>query len=156
MLYRFCHMVSFLPLEIFERYFSAYSPHAIEWRGHVYPTVEHAYHAARYSDATIVDEIRAARSPLKAWEISQRHKDVQIPGFADKKTLVMEELFRAKLSQHEDVRTALIDSGDMEIRKHITAGPPADGFWDDGQDGTGQNIVGKIWMRLRDELRTRS
>jgi ribA/ribD-fused uncharacterized protein len=147
-------MASFLPTDIFERYFSAYSAHAIERDGVLYPTVEHAYHCARYSDRSMSEEIRSARSPLQAWEISQRYKDRQSAGFVERKVSVMEELFRLKLAQHDDVRRALLDSGDIEIRKHITSGPRADGFWDDGEDGTGENMAGKIWMRLREELRS--
>ena len=138
--------------EIFVSYFSGYSPHAIEYKGVLYPTVEHAYHCQRYSDHTIVEEVRLARSPFKAWEISQKYKSQQIPGFNDQKIEVMEELNRAKLQQHEDVRDALKNSGTAPIIKHITTGPKADGFWDDGENGSGRNETGKIWMRLRDQL----
>lgn len=141
-----------LPLEIFVTYFSAYSAHAVEYQGVVYPTVEHAYHCQRYDDPKITHEIRSARSPFKAWEISQKYKSQQRPDFIEKKVSVMEALCRAKSEQHEDVRQALVESDDLEIVKHITTGPKPDGFWDDGEDGEGRNEGGKIWMKLRGEL----
>jgi predicted NAD-dependent protein-ADP-ribosyltransferase YbiA (DUF1768 family) len=49
-----------LPPEIFAIYFSAFSAHALEIDGVVYPTLEHAYHCLRYTDAKIIEEIRAA------------------------------------------------------------------------------------------------
>ncbi len=65
----------------------------------------------------------------------------------------MKKLMRARVDQHEDVRKALIDSGDLQIVKHIDTYPPGDGFWDDGPDGRGENQIGKIWMEIREELR---
>ena len=64
----------------------------------------------------------------------------------------MEDICRAKLAQHEDVQKVLRESGNLLIVKHITTGPKADGFWDDGEDGAGRNEVGNIWMRLRQEI----
>ena len=61
-----------LPLEIFAVYFSPYTAHAIEVEGVLYPTVEHAYQCQRYIDPKIIEEIRSARSPVKAWEASTR------------------------------------------------------------------------------------
>ncbi len=143
-----------LPDDIFVTYFSGYSAHAVEYNGLVYSTVEHAYHCQRYTDALIIEEIRSARSPFKAWEVSQKHKSGQVADFNERKVAVMEELCRAKLAQHEDVRRELIGSGDAIIVKHITTGPKPDGFWDDGADGAGRNETGKIWMKLRAELTT--
>jgi len=145
-------MTARLSPEIFAIYFSAYSAHALKIDGVVYPTLEHAYHCLRYADPRIIEEIRAAHSLVKAWEISQKYKKVQKSDFSRRKLEVMEMLQRKKLEQHEDVRKALIDSNGMEIVKHIITGPPGDGFWDDGADGKGENYVGKIWMKLRSEL----
>lgn len=138
--------------EIFVTYFSAYSAHMVKYRGVLYPTAEHAYHCQRYTDEVIRKEIRDAHSPFEAWEVSQKYKAQQLSDFNERKVAVMEDIFRAKLAQHDDVRKALIDSAGQEIVKRITTGPKADGFWDDGVDGAGRNEAGKIWMRLRGEL----
>ena len=62
-------------------------------------------------------------------------------------------LLKLKVEQHEEIRKALLDSGDLEIVKHITTYPPVDGFWDDGEDGKGLNHTGDMWMKIREELR---
>lgn len=144
-----------LSLEIFAVYFSPYSAHAIEVDGVVYSTVEHAYQCQRYTDQKIIEEIRAARSPVKVWAVSSKYKAVQIPEFKqdEYKLGVMKKLMRLKVDQHEDVRRALIDSGDIKIVKHITTYPPGDGFWDDGKDGTGLNHMGRMWMEIREEIK---
>ncbi len=141
-----------LSLEIFAIYFSGYSAHAIEKDGVVYPTLEHAYHCMRYVDQNIIEEIKNARSPMLAWEVSQRYKKFQVEGFGEKKLDVMKDLIQLKIQQHDDVRKALLESGEIKIVKHITTGPLADGFWDDGEDGKGLNHVGKIWMQFRAQL----
>ena len=60
----------------------------------------------------------------------------------------MEEILRAKTEQHEDVRDVLKKTG----KRTIIENSPVDSFWGIGYDGNGQNVVGKIWMKIRDEL----
>jgi ribA/ribD-fused uncharacterized protein len=136
------------PLDQYERFLSAFSAHAIEHEGVLYPTVEHAYHASRYTDLAIKEEIRQAKSPYLAWEISQKHKGGQIADFDAKKSEVMEELCRLKLEQHRDVHAGLITSGDDVIVKNFP-----DPYWGIGKDGIGKNMMGIIWMKLRAELK---
>lgn len=145
-----------LPLEIFFIYFSPHTAHTIELNGKTYPTVEHAYQCQRYTDEKIVQEIINAKSPVKAWETSCKYKHLQIPEFKNEeyKPKIMKQLMELKTEQHEDVKQALIDSGDMQIVKHITTYPPGDGFWDDGKNGEGLNHMGKIWMEIRDKIKT--
>ena len=148
-------MPATLPLEIFYIYFSPYTAHAIEIGGVVYPTVEHAYQCSRYTDQKIIEEIRNAHSPVKAWEISGKYKHLQVPDFKDEnhKLKVMKDLMKLKAEQHKDVKQALNASGYARIIKHIVTYPPGDGFWDDGEDGHGLNHVGKMWMEIREDLR---
>ena len=150
-------MPATLPLEIFYIYFSPYTAHAITIDGVVFPTVEHAYQCQRYTDSKIIEEIRAATSPLKAWEVSTKYKKLQIPEFKsdDYKRKVMKRMMRLKAEQHEEVRKALVDSGTLKIVKHIVTYPPGDGFWDDGVDGKGQNEIGKMWMEIREEMKNK-
>ncbi len=145
-------MPASLPLEKFYIYFSPYTAHAIEIGGLIFPTVEHAYQCQRYLDPKIIEEIRGAASPVKAWEISSKYKHLQVPEFKkeEHKLAVMKRLMQAKADQHEEVRKALLDSGDLKIVKHIVTYPPGDGFWDDGEDGTGLNHIGRMWMEIRE------
>lgn len=147
-------MQKIVPHEIFLIYFSPYSAHAITLNGKIYPTVEHAYQCSRYVNEDIIEEIRSAKSPLLAWEISSRNKHQQIMEFQDLgyKVEIMKSLMKLKVEQHKDVRNALLESNGMVIVKRIFSYPPGDGFWDDGHDGQGQNQTGKLWMEIRQEL----
>jgi ribA/ribD-fused uncharacterized protein len=136
------------PLDQYEKFLATFSAHAIECDGVWYPTVEHAYHASRYTDVAIKEEIRQAKSPYLAWEISQKHKAIQMADFDAKKAEVMEELCRLKLEQHRDVHAGLLASGDDVIVKNYP-----DPYWGIGKDGIGKNMMGIIWMKLRAELK---
>jgi N-glycosidase YbiA len=59
----------------------------------------------------------------------------------------VEEILRAKLAQHTEAQEALIKSGDEEIVEES----PTDYFWGAGADGSGQNMLGKVWMKIRDQ-----
>ena len=137
-----------LPFDLYERMLSAFSGHMVEYKGVVYPTVEHAYHCQRYSDPKVIEEIKNARSAKLAWQISQKYKAQQIPDFDTRKVEVMEDICRVKVQQHEDVKEVLLESGDAAIIKSYP-----DSFWGIGLNGEGRNELGKIWIRLREELR---
>lgn len=64
----------------------------------------------------------------------------------------MEKVFRAKLAQHKDVKEVLLATKDRELRKVYDT----DYYWGTGADGSGENRMGKLWMKLRDELKTKN
>jgi ribA/ribD-fused uncharacterized protein len=126
-----------------------FSANAVEIEGILYPTSEHAYQAAKCTDPDGKQEIKSAKSPLLAKEISnQKYKSAKDPDWNDKKLGVMESILRAKLAQHQEVREALIKSGTEEIAEDS----PVDAFWGRGEDGNGENQLGKLWMKIRSEL----
>jgi ribA/ribD-fused uncharacterized protein len=70
------------------------------------------------------------------------------PEWSEMKMDIMEQILRAKLSQHKYIQEKLLESG-----THILVeDSPTDAFWGRGPDGNGENQLGKIWMRLRAEL----
>ncbi len=130
-------------------YLSPFSAHRIEIWGEIFPTVEHGYQASRFKSGQERDEIKNASSPKEAWRLAQKYKkdkELLIGNFDKDK--IMEELFRAKLSQHSDIVEILKSSQGHELQKVIDT----DDYWGTGADGTGENRMGKLWMKLRDEL----
>ncbi len=126
-----------------------FSANAVEINGVLYPTSEHAYQAAKCTDPRGKREILAAKSPLQAKEISnQTYGSAKDPHWNAKKLAVMESILRAKFEQHQEVRDALVQSGNQDIAEDS----PVDTFWGRGKNGTGENHLGKIWMKIRSEL----
>ncbi len=138
------------PINFIENRFSDLSPfsaHEVEIDSVLYKTAEHAYQALRVIPA-LRKEIMQARSPLDAWRLGQDCKEAgKLIENVDKDAL-MERIFRAKLAQHKDIESVLRATGDRELLKVYEA----DSYWGTGSNGTGQNKMGVLWMKLRAEL----
>jgi len=140
------------PINFLENRFmdlSPFSAHQIEIWGETFPTVEHAYQASRIKSGPERDAIKSAKSPMDAWREGQKFKNnpsLQVENF--NKDAVVEELFRAKLVQHGNIASILKESGSRDLLKVYDT----DYYWGTGADGSGENRMGKIWMKLRAEL----
>jgi len=127
-------------------YLSPFSAHEVLVRGVVYKTAEHAYQTLRMKDAAR-ENIAASSSPLEAWRRAQTAKEQGMLDESVDKFALMEEIFRAKLAQHSDIREVLLETGDAELLKVYDT----DYYWGTGADGSGENQMGKLWMKLRAE-----
>lgn len=118
--------------------------------GKTFMTSEHAYQWKKFSVShpEIAEEIFNATSANMTKKISNAHAGEVMPEWHQQKEEIMEEIVRAKLAQHEKVRALLIESGIREIIENS----PTDSFWGIA-DGSGQNVLGKLWMKLRNELK---
>ncbi len=128
---------------------SPFSAHQIVVDGIMYPTLEHAYQALRLVPGPWREEVRISTSPLDAWRVGQiyKSKPEAIDSKVDKAEL-MERLMRLKLEQHDDIKDVLLASGNRGLHKVFGT----DYYWGTGHDGSGQNVMGILWMKLRDEL----
>lgn len=103
------------------------------WDGDDYPTIMHAFYAARCADRNHRRWIKSCPSPVALdWMIKQ----VAVRSdWETVKTEVMEEIVRAKFDTG-DMRHALLITMDAEI---------VDNYLPD-------NIVGKAMMKIREEI----
>ena len=126
-----------------------FSAHTVELWDKRFPTAEHAYQWKKYNEVRpdIAKRILSAGCPEDAQRIAHEHKPEQPKDWHERKVGVMEEILRAKLAQHETVRDAVKRSGSRKIIENSAA----DDFWGCGKTGSGKNIVGVLWMKLRDE-----
>lgn len=139
------------PLGFYERRyypFSNFSSFAVEWRGRVWMTSEHAYQAAKFFDEEVIQLVFEARSAHDAKIVAHQHKDRVRPDWNEVKVPIMKEICRAKLSQHAFIEKRLRET----TGRVIVEDSPRDSFWGWGPDRNGLNHLGKIYMELRDEL----
>lgn len=128
---------------------SPFSSHSIVIWGETFLTVEHAYQAAKFEQGPVHERVKNVARAGDARLEARKHKDDQnvlVRGF--NKEAVMEELFRAKLTQHPEVALALKATSEEEL----VAKWDNDYYWSVGKDGSGENKLGKLWMKLRSEL----
>ncbi|GAC1460898.1 MAG: hypothetical protein PVS3B2_21860 [Candidatus Dormibacteraceae bacterium] len=72
------------------------------------------------------------------------------PDWESIKVSVMLKVVRAKFSQHEELRSLLLSTAQARLVEHTEN----DGYWGDGGDGRGRNMLGQILMQVRRELST--
>jgi ribA/ribD-fused uncharacterized protein len=129
--------------------FSNMSPHPIVVEGVVWPTTEHYFQAQKFPGSPLQESIRKAKSPMiAAWLGNNRNYPLR-PDWESAKEGIMRQAMRAKFTQHQGLRAVLLSTGNAELIEHTGN----DGYWSDGGDGTGQNMLGKILMEIRQELR---
>lgn len=61
----------------------------------------------------------------------------------------MRDAVRAKFTQHEACRRELLETGDAPLVEKTTG----DRYWGCGTNGDGKNMLGRILVEIRDELR---
>lgn len=128
------------------RWLSNFYPAPVELDREVYPTLEHAFQAAKTRDREERREIRSATSPGQA---KRRGQKVQLrPDWESVKVEVMRGLLRKKFAVPELARL-LLATGD---RKLIEGNTWNDCFWG-VCGGVGKNWLGRLLMDLRAELR---
>jgi len=114
-----------------------------------YPTVEHAYQAAKTTDDDTRYAIWSARTPGRAKRLGQK---VQIrPDWEDVKLGVMLGLLRQKFGDHEVLQTQLLATGDMDL---VEGNGWGDTYWGVCA-GVGENHLGQLLMQVRREIRQR-
>jgi len=133
------------------RFLSNFWPAVVEYEGITYPSVEHAYQAAKTLDRRERRRVAAIAEPGDA-KRAGRALPNQRPDWEQVKLRVMEECVRYKFTRHAELRQRLLATGDAEL---IEGNTWNDRFWG-VCDGQGENHLGKILMKVRAELRGQS
>ena len=131
--------------------FSNFHPAPIRLKGRVWPTTEHYFQAQKFAGTKHELEILAAKTPAVAARKGRERSRPLRRDWEAVKDSVMRDAVRAKFEQHDDLRRALLDTGDARLVEHTES----DSYWGDGGDGSGRNRLGEILMELRATLRDR-
>lgn len=114
-----------------------------------WPSSEHYFQAQKFAGTEHEAAIRRAGTPGIA---ARMGRDRSLPLRRDWERVkddVMRDAVRAKFTQHLDLRAALLATGDAILVEHTDR----DAYWGDGGDGSGRNMLGRILMEIRAELR---
>jgi len=152
--------VDIYPCEFYPLHnFSAFK---VFFEGILFDTAEQAYQWMKFADYEggmhlfenhgIRAMIRHAKSAHDAYQIARRFKDRVDPAWDHRRVLVMKKILVAKCYQHEYVRRKLLKTGDRQIAE--VDWREADSFWGIGSDGRGENMLGRLWMDIRDDVRS--
>lgn len=131
------------------RWLSNFYASPVVFRGRTWKTNEHAYQAAKAKFGEEEDRIFDAATPGEAKKLG---RIVHLRDGWDRSVSirVMHDLTLAKFSQNEELKKKLLDTGDARL---IEGNDWGDAFWGVPEGEVGQNILGKILMQVRNELR---
>jgi N-glycosidase YbiA len=129
--------------------FSNFSDHGFTLEGKYWPTSEHFFQAQKFAGTKWEELIRGCPSPREAANMGRKRELPLRPDWESVKIPLMKAAVLAKFRAHESIRAILLGTGNEEIVENA----PNDFFWGCGKDGSGKNMLGRILMEVRDELR---
>ena len=129
--------------------FSNFSRHRIFLKEKLWPTTEHYFQAQKFAGTEHEEAVRMAPSAKEAAQMGRERKRPLRADWESVKDAVMRDALRAKFSQHAALRAILIETRDAELVEHTAN----DSYWGDGGDGSGKNMLGRLLMEVRAELR---
>ena len=127
---------------------SNFSSFGIRWEGKFYATVEHAYHAEKFEDENIKEAIRNCTSAHDAFKFANENKAHYKKGWDEIKFKVMRSMLIKKVEQHKYVAKKLKETGSRELIENSWR----DNVWGWGENRNGQNMLGQLWMEVREVL----
>lgn len=137
------------PIDRFEgdnHFLSNFYPVQVWFEGMGYPSSEHAFVAAKTQDMTIRRVIQRMSTPgaVKKYGRQLRLR----PDWNAYRLVAMENIVRAKFTLNPELKEKLINTGDAELIEG--------NWWNDTYwgvcNGVGQNHLGKILMKIREEI----
>jgi len=135
---------------------SNFSAFSLKWQGCRFDTSEHAYHWEKFAPGTrdqdglyVRDRILEAVSAHEAFKLAEGWKPLRRPEWDSVKVATMRAILLAKAQQHPYVLRKLLATGERELIENSWR----DDFWGWGPNRDGQNMLGRLWMSVRAELR---
>ena len=132
-------------------FMSNFSRHGVELKGKHWATTEHYFQAQKFAGTEHEEAVRRTRSAADAKAMGGDRALPLRPDWEAVKDGVMREALVAKFTQHPDLRKALLSTNDEDLVEQAVN----DAYWGCGADGTGRNMLGRLLMELRAELRTK-
>ena len=135
--------------------FSNFAHTPVEIDGHTWFTTEHYYQSWKFKGVDDSASIRAfqriltKKSPVEAAKLGRDKSILRRPEWKAIKDDAMRVAVACKANQHEEMREALLKTGDaLIVEKAIT-----DDYWGYGPDGNGKNMLGHVLMEVREALK---
>jgi ribA/ribD-fused uncharacterized protein len=129
--------------------FSNHAPYPIQLKGKSWPTSEHYFQAQKFAGGPHEEAIRLEPSSARAAEMGRDRSQLMRNDWESVKETLMREAVLAKFRQHPSAQKILLGTGSSRIVEHSAT----DRYWGDGGDGSGKNMLGRILMEVREDLR---
>lgn len=128
--------------------FSNYSLHSFNLDGKSWKTNEHYFQAKKFEGTKHENEVRNCRTPHMAKRMGGDRTLPLRDDWERVKEDIMYKGLKAKFEQNPGPKKILLGTGESNIKE----ASPNDYYWGTGARGTGQNKLGKLLVKLREEL----
>jgi ribA/ribD-fused uncharacterized protein len=129
--------------------FGNFSPHPFELKGKVWLTSEHYFQAMKFEGTYHEDDIRASPGPWAAAKEGRRRDRPLREDWEEVKEDIMYEALQAKFDRYPELKELLLSTEDATLVEDS----PIDSYWGCGKNRKGQNRLGVLLMKLRDEYK---
>lgn len=129
--------------------FSNFSRHRVYLKGKWWDTSEHYFQAQKFAGTKHETDVYNANGPSEAARMGRERSRPLRSDWEQVKDDIMREVVRAKFTQNKALKETLLSTGDAILVEHTTN----DSYWGDGGNGSGKNMLGKILMEIREELK---
>ncbi len=134
------------------------SYHNIEYDGKLWHTAESLFQALRFTDDVIREEIRSFKNPMQAKKHAKSKVHLMtVKPLSDEDVYNMKMVLKLKIEKHPELKKELLSISGTIIEDCTKRGRSGSNiFWgsvfEDGK-WIGKNVLGNLWMSLRDELK---
>ncbi len=147
--------IAFTKVKLEWGFLSNMSPHPVRHEGRLWATTEALFQALRFRNAAVRDLIWEQKSPMTAKMMAKKHKaEMMVAPGGDEDLANMRMVLRLKIEQHPSLRKALMETGEAVIIEDCTSRRAS--IWGArrvGDKWEGDNLLGKLWVELRDRQR---
>ena len=129
-----------------------FSAFGFEMNGEYFQTSEHAFQYLKFIETNkeIANKIKESFSPNDARNIAHENKEYRLSNWSDVKYQNMEKILRLKVEQNPIVKDVLLNTKDYIIVENCI---DEDTDWGLDSNNQGDNNLGKIWMKIRDDIK---
>lgn len=142
--------------------FSNFFPTGVHYEGIKFKNAEQAFQYAKFSYPTqngqvnqVAQQILNANLPREAAQIAGANNhlvdphwhQIQASGFTRKEE-IMFKIVKDKFARHDNLRQKLLKTGQVKLIEDSTD----DHFWGRGSNGNGENKLGRILMKIRNDM----
>lgn len=128
--------------------FSNFSDHPLVANNRYWRTSEHYYQSNKFEMySEVYEEIQQAKTAMIAKEIA--HSNKVLSAWESRKILFMYMALYKKFTQNYSLKQLLLSTDGS----YIVERAKDDEFWGDGKNGDGKNMLGRLLMFVRDELK---
>jgi hypothetical protein len=122
--------------------------HPVDIDGKRWPTTEHYFQSQKFAGTEYEELVRLCHTAKEAADMGRRRDLPLRKDWEQIKDDIMRKAVNKKVEMYQDIKDLLILTGNEEIIENS----PTDYYWGCGKDSNGKNMLGKIYMEIRETL----